>query len=211
MELSGYSLQLSEMRTQTVFPHELATLKDVLLLSPHGFFCLKKQLPHENLWSQLRSYRKQWTPVNLPTIDDPINFIPNERSEKMNKNAKILAVNERATNADKRVELAKRQQQAAQSQKQKRQEKDTNHHKFVIGGLVTKYFPTLLSIELGSKGAPSAELAQVESFLAVLAADQELVDKLKARAAQMVTDEADSVSSPAAKNAECVNGHAANE
>lgn len=42
MDTTGFSRQLSETRELTVFPHELAILKDVLLLTPYGLFRLKK-------------------------------------------------------------------------------------------------------------------------------------------------------------------------
>ena len=45
MDSTGYSEQVSEGREPRVFPHELATLNDVLLLTPDGFFRLDKIPP----------------------------------------------------------------------------------------------------------------------------------------------------------------------
>ena len=51
--LEGYSRQVSEGREPQMFPHELATLNDVLLLSPHGFFRLNKIPPDCDVANQV--------------------------------------------------------------------------------------------------------------------------------------------------------------
>jgi len=42
---SGFSQQVNESRDWTVCPHELSTLEDILLLTPHGFYRVEKKLP----------------------------------------------------------------------------------------------------------------------------------------------------------------------
>jgi len=44
----GYSSHRSIGREPKVFPHELALLNDIILLSPHGSSLVKKHLPHGN-------------------------------------------------------------------------------------------------------------------------------------------------------------------
>ena len=53
MEPKGYSRQVSEGREPQMFSHELATLNDVLLLSPHGFFRLNKIPPDCDVANQV--------------------------------------------------------------------------------------------------------------------------------------------------------------
>ena len=55
MNRTGYSQQLSEGREPRIFPHEFATLKDVLLLSPDGFFRLDKIPPDYDMVKELNS------------------------------------------------------------------------------------------------------------------------------------------------------------
>ena len=49
----GYGRQISGTREWKVYPHELATLEDILLLSPYGFRRVKKIQPHSNVLEQL--------------------------------------------------------------------------------------------------------------------------------------------------------------
>lgn len=48
-ETTGYSNQSTEIREPIIFPHELSTLKDILLLTPYGFCCVDKIQLHNNL------------------------------------------------------------------------------------------------------------------------------------------------------------------
>ena len=42
MDTIGYGRGISEIHESIVFPHELSTMQDVLLLSPFGFYRLEK-------------------------------------------------------------------------------------------------------------------------------------------------------------------------
>ena len=56
MDTVGYSKRISEIREFIVFPHELSTMQDVLLLSPYGFFRLKKfQMFNDSLPQKLET------------------------------------------------------------------------------------------------------------------------------------------------------------
>lgn len=50
METTGYSNQATEIREPIIFPHELSTLKDILILSPYGF-CRADKLQIHNIES----------------------------------------------------------------------------------------------------------------------------------------------------------------
>ena len=69
MDTTGFSRQLSETRELTVFPHELAILKDVLLLTPHGLFRLKKS----NCTTMQPEYRLKQM-ARLIKLDKPSDF-----------------------------------------------------------------------------------------------------------------------------------------
>lgn len=53
MDNTGYSKQVSETREAMVFPHELSTLKDILLLTPYGFCRVEKIQLHNNEPNQM--------------------------------------------------------------------------------------------------------------------------------------------------------------
>lgn len=70
MNRTGYSQQLSEGREPRIFPHEFATLKDVLLLSPDGFFRLDKIPPDYDMVKELNSRENEYK-QNHPRLVAP--------------------------------------------------------------------------------------------------------------------------------------------
>ena len=102
MEVTGYSVQVSEARDWFVHPHELSTLEDILLLTPNGFYRVEKLQPNSDLANYvLYSACKKQTVVTedlkLASIGDPIASISN--SPKRNEGAKILTIEERSQKA----------------------------------------------------------------------------------------------------------------
>ena len=47
-EVTGYSYQVTEHREPIIYPHELATLNDIPLVTPNGF-CRVEKSPHYEL------------------------------------------------------------------------------------------------------------------------------------------------------------------
>lgn len=53
---------------------------------------------------------------------------------------------------------------------------------YIIGELVSKYFPEVLTLEPGNKDQNAVTFKPVESFLSALAADRNLVNQIKTAA-----------------------------
>jgi len=201
---SGYSRTVSEARDWIVHPHELASLDDVLLLTPQGTCWIEKLRPCSEQEQQLLYLGPhQWTHfedgMRLPTLDDPINIPDLERSSKMNTNAKMVSISERTANANKRMNAVKYQQRLAERHDRELREKMDRKRCYIIGELVAKYFPEVQSIEPGTDEENVSRFGPLEDFLSVLAADRELVQKLKARA--------DFGKADSCYYGQCVNGH----
>ena len=110
LHTTGFSMQVSENRELLVQPYELATLNDVLVLSPHGFNRVRKF----ELYNRNMKYRLFNTPktiiaesVLLCKAAGAKVIIP--KDSKKNEGAKMLSIEERAANADKRVHAAEQQ------------------------------------------------------------------------------------------------------
>lgn len=170
--ITGYSINISEVRDWMVCPHELATLEDVLLLTPHGFLRLQK-FGSGN--SGLQS--SQLTNVSSKTSIH-------------NKGARILMIEERIKNSNVRAQSAEKQQRVLQKQASDRQRQQENHLKYLLGGLVLKYFPKLCEIDSSETQEEMQERLQpVETILAVLAARPDLVQRLQDEADTMTHSE----------------------
>ena len=68
MDTIGYSNQLSEIRERIIFPHELSTLNDILLLSPYGFCHIDKLQLYDIENNQLVSNGNTVYAANAETI-----------------------------------------------------------------------------------------------------------------------------------------------
>jgi len=68
--ISGYSRNINETREPIIYPHEFRTLKDVVLLTPHGFCRLNKAMFYQNkklfLFPQLVQNRELWLQSQTP-------------------------------------------------------------------------------------------------------------------------------------------------
>ena len=200
----GYSRQFSEIRDWTVQPHELATLNDVLLLTPYGFCRAEKfRLYDERMKSMLFDTPDvicvEGTSVAvsedtdlqslLYVVSRPAGVIPN--TSKKNKGARIMPIEERVANAQKKVQDAERRRRSEQRNAQEAQRKKDWRRNCVIGALVTKYFPSVLGYEPGTNAENQPQLESIEAFLYVLSADYDLVKELQDRAAQLMLDAPD--------------------
>ena len=164
--VTGYSRQAGEILEPRVQPHELSTLKDVLLLTPYGFFRLNKE---------------------LPSTDDANHSI-NKRSTAMNKDAKLLTTTERTANAANRAKAVQHQQLVAKKQAQDEQRRKDRHRNFIIGEIFCQHFPSIRVIDPdGTKDEVESRFALLDAFMAVLAADKELVAELKERALDLIS------------------------
>lgn len=203
-DTTGYSRQLSEIRGWAVQPHELAMLEDVILLTPYGSFRTRKYRPYEEKMRSMmfdapkriqatvisvtlsKTSASQAIPCKIihPPVTDRNNF-------KKNEGAKTMSIEERTTNANRKAAAAeqkKRQEERATQEAQRRRDSRRN---YVIGELVTRYFPSLREYEPGTDTENKSRFEPLEAFLYVLSTDYDLVRELQDRAAQMVEDDPD--------------------
>lgn len=200
--ISGYARQISEVREWRVFPHELATLDDILLLSPYGFFRVGKLPPQYNLTNQILfspPHTRQLT--KGPSLFEPMTLRLNILTP--NEDTRMLTNNERLQNVEKKITESQHLQRLKQKKECELQEKKNQRRNFIIGELVTKYFPEVLSIEPGTRAENAERFLTLEAFLIELASDQELVKQIKARA--LYWQQPGVISRP--EDLQCVSGH----
>lgn len=204
LDTTGYSRQISEIRDWVIQPHELATLDELFLLSPHGACRVKKYRPYEEeMCSMLLStpeviYAKviSVTPsgntsskaiscegVRIP-VTDHNNF-------KKNEGAKIMSIEERTANASRRIDTAERKRRQEERAAQEEQKRKDSRRSYIIGDLVSKYFPQVTTFEPGISAEGQTQFEPLEAFLYVLSTDHDLVEELRKRAAQLTLDDPD--------------------
>lgn len=203
-DATSYSRQYSDIRDLIVQPHELATLDDVLLLTPYGFFRTEKfKMCNEEMRSMLfavpeviciravASLIPKGTEIQSVSskIKQPIRTT--DEISKMNKGAKIMSIEERNANANKRIQTAEQEQLLKQRSEQEAQNRKDKRRNYIIGELVSKYFPDVLALEPGTQNENTATFERLESFLYVLSIDYELTQDLKERAARVISESPD--------------------
>lgn len=186
MEGTGYGMQLSEAQEWEVYPHELSTLKDVLLLSPDSFCRLEKFRPSKEAWQQLlssicRTYRALQKEVHV-SVDDPINLDLFGGIAKTNAGARVITIDDRIANANRRIEERQGQMLSAAEDAQTMQAGDSGCFNRAIGDQFLQYFPEILDLEPGFKKECLDWSEPLEKILSELADDQRTMEAMKRRA-----------------------------
>ena len=88
---------------------------------------------------------------------------------------------ERTKIANKRAEQNAKAQRLAEKADRERKEKEDNHRKFIVGGLVLDSFPELLNITPGTQDENEIRFQNLKQFLADLAAAPDLIKAVKER------------------------------
>ena len=87
-------------------------------------------------------------------------------------NEKIIKSKEKIAKLEQQRRVEKRREREAERKKSSRRY-------YIIGELVAKYFPEFQRFEPGTKAENAVKFKPLETFLSVLAADQELMVRLK--------------------------------
>lgn len=202
-DTTGYNRQLSEVRDWVIQPHELATLDDVLLLTPYGSCQAKKYRPDdEEMSSKLLSRPEMIRATAIPVTTSgttsskaiPCKVVRapvNHGNFKKNEGAKIMSIEERTVKANERIDAAENRRRQEERATQEAQRRRDSRRNYVIGELVTRYFPSLREYEPGTDTENKSRFEPLEAFLYVLSTDYDLVRELQDRAAQMVVDDPD--------------------
>lgn len=200
-----YSRQASEILESRIPPHEFSSLNDVLLLTPLGFYRINKIPPNHNWFDQLHnpdrpiigisvtanSDETQLQNVVKPTCVYAIPSVPEYDHKEIKK---IPTIEERIITVKKQIEQLERKKRIANRNNREAQEKIRKKQYYLIGELVVKYFPEVLTPIEKQTEADDFSFKLLESFLSVLSADAELVSQLEQRARNNVQDEDECVS-----------------
>lgn len=213
------SEQWSETIEWTVPPHKLSSLKDILLLTPYGFLRVEKNQLGNNVSLSPKSDRPRvrcFITKNGPQTDSGKNFIHSKDSNNssLNNNGgniKMLTINKRTQNAKEKIERENRQIRLNQQAEIKDRQKKDRRRNFIIGSLVSKYFPEVLEIDPGNETTWISEnFKALEAFLFVLSSDNELVDQIKEKATYSTLTNNQSRGNLSLDSAECVSGRQPN-
>lgn len=88
-------------------------------------------------------------------------------------------LNEKITKAKDKVAKLEHQRRVEKRRTREAERKKNSRRQYIIGELVSKYFPEVQRFEPGTKTENAVEFKPLDTFLSVLAADQELMVRLK--------------------------------
>lgn len=94
----------------------------------------------------------------------------------------MLTIEERSRQAKERADQLEHQRRVDIRKERESKRKIEQRRYYAIGKLVTQYFPSVLRFEPGTPAENAITFEPLEAFLAVLAADSELVQKLSRKA-----------------------------
>lgn len=136
---TGFNIEASEVRDYVIQPHDLASLKDVIILSPFGYCRVQKCMLHnDNNLNQI---------LNMNTGEMNI---AKSIYYKRNINAQKLSLEERSENAQAKIKKAAeevKKQREANRQAQEEEKKRVQRNNFAVGNVVVPYLPALTGIE----------------------------------------------------------------
>ena len=90
----------------------------------------------------------------------------------------MLTIEERITQAKEHVSKLERQRRVEQRKEREIKKKQNQRRNYIIGELVTKYFPETLKFEPGTKDENIVIFEPLEVYLSVLAANKELLQQI---------------------------------
>ena len=109
-----------------------------------------------------------------------------------NKGAKIMSITEREKNAKKRMDEAIRQNQLRQRKEEEEERRKDRRRNSQIGELVTKYFPSLKSIEPGTTAEENrCVFEKLEAFLFTLSIRDDLIEEVQNSAEDLLRDDSE--------------------
>lgn len=199
MENFSNSRQVSEAYEYKVQPHKLSMLQEIWLLTPLGIYYIDKI--RSNNWIMNQRYKdlNMIFPIELRIISSSVDLqrsdcvvsarvLPVEDEDAMGYCDKIektetLSIEECVKKVKEKIETLERERRNSDKRKRENKEKEDKRRNYLVGELVSKYFPETLSLKVESKEQNTATFKPLEAFLKVLAEDKELVAQLKKKAA----------------------------
>lgn len=202
-DVDGYSTQESETREYRVFPHEFATLKEALILSPYGFFRAVKasydfELPKQQpIVCVPRAICI--APTAMPVAEnDPNTIVLKATARPIFENAeqpilyqevetRMMTTEERIMQTKARVDELTQKDRLAHRQEREAHKKLDQRRNYLLGELVSKYFPEVKELVPGTEDENTVVFKTFEAFLYVLANSNDTLRDLKEIADQTVS------------------------
>lgn len=146
-ECTGLSVQSNEIRDNLIQPEELATLKDVLLLTPDGFCRVSKSTPSDKLKRKIR--------FTIDTLSNRESSLIKEVNESnpnkvRNEDSKILTIKEQLMNVEMKIKKVKEKKERLAEDirlAQEEEKKRVQRNNFAIGHVVVPYLSAITGIE----------------------------------------------------------------
>lgn len=110
--------------------------------------------------------------------------------------------------AKSKAHTAKLEQQRRAEQKRERdaKKKKDQRRNYIVGEMVTKYFPELMCLEPGTNAENVDRFWQLEAVLSMLSDNKELMGQLKKKASRKTISADKRVGVIVTENAQCVSG-----
>ena len=200
MDEKSSSESFNHVKEPLIFPHELATLKDVILLTPYGCCRVDKILPNNkkvrisdapveaacDAIALSEDERIQAENDDIPVYHAIATSAPEDQTKIStnfrNEGAIMLNFEERLKNADERTERALQQQRVDKRIEREKLNKVNSRRSHIVGGIVCKYFPEVTEIEPGTDEENEIRFAKIERIMKVLSDDVDLMNEIKERA-----------------------------
>lgn len=170
LRITGYSVQLHGSEEPFIRPHELAFLKDVILLTPYGVYQVAKIPP----------IRQNYLIGDIYGLVNPT--VSASEAEHIPEEVTIMTKEECKKQADEKLRAAETTQRKSQQTADKRRN-------FLIGAMFAKYFPSVKSLTPGSAAQNDEEFAELEAFFYLLSLKTELLEDLEIKAKHLVDTE----------------------
>lgn len=182
-------MEFAETREPIVYPHELAMLEDILLLTPYGVCRVEKYRLYENAQEKLLPIPNVIQTTTVPlleSINNNTSSIMRSKVEDKEGGTKRMSIEERIVKRKKFVAKIEQQKRLELKKERDEKRKQDQRRNYIIGELVTKYFPEVIKFEQGTKIENTVTFEPLETFLSELAADQELMKILRERVASKI-------------------------
>ena len=91
----------------------------------------------------------------------------------------MLTIEERIAKSEERINRLKQQKKMQERKTKEASRKKDQHRNYIIGELVSKYFPEVLKLEPGTKAKNAITFEPLEVFLSILSSNEILMQRLK--------------------------------
>ena len=100
----------------------------------------------------------------------------------------MLTIEERIARSEERIAKLKQQKRIEERKEREAKKKKDQRRNYIIGELVSKYFPEVLNLEPGTKAENTITFEPLEVFLSVLSSEQILMKQLKEKTKRKILE-----------------------